>query len=264
VNIILFEPHEVGTPLPKRDERTIHLLKVLHKKPGDRFDAGILGGSLGTGAIEAIRLDGALVYSLDLGIIPPPRISIRAAVGFSRPIQIRRILRDLSNLGLAAVDLMGTELGEKSYRDTKLFSGGGARAALIEGAIQARDTTIPSLSVYPTLEVWLEERPWDKPSPAPQESTAAPIPMLNPFLRPGPLLIALDNIRPSGAMSNLSPHRRSMVLAIGPERGWSDQERGMLEEAGFVRFSLGKRALRTETACVAAATLAMEKMGELW
>jgi RsmE family RNA methyltransferase len=53
------------------------------------------------------------------------------------------------------------------------------------------------------------------------------------------------------------------VLAIGSERGWSERERDLFEAAGFLRLSLGSRALRTETACVAAAILALEKIGEL-
>jgi RsmE family RNA methyltransferase len=57
--------------------------------------------------------------------------------------------------------------------------------------------------------------------------------------------------------------RRPLVLTVGSERGWSDRERDCLEEAGFTRLSMGKRALRTETACTAAAILAMEKIGEL-
>jgi RsmE family RNA methyltransferase len=166
-------------------------------------------------------------------------------VGFPRPIQLKRLLRDLSSLGFAGIDLMGTELGEKSYRETKLISGGGARAALIEGAVQARDTVLPELRVYPDLAAWLEERPWVQDS------------------RLSPLLIAADHLRPEGSMAHLSPLRRAMVLAVGSERGWSDRERDMLEGAGFLRLSLGKRVLRTETACVAAAILAMEKIGGL-
>jgi len=54
-----------------------------------------------------------------------------------------------------------------------------------------------------------------------------------------------------------------MVLAVGSERGWSDKERDLLENAGFIRLSMGERALRTETACVAAAVLALEKIGAL-
>jgi RsmE family RNA methyltransferase len=241
MNIILFEPHEAGVPLTKRDERTIHLLKVLHKKSGDEFDAGILSGRLGTGRIEAIEAGGSLRYTLDLQEDPPPRLPIRMAVGFPRPIQLRRLLRDLSNLGLEAVDLLGTDLGEKSYRDTKLLDDGGARVALIEGAVQARDTGLPDLRLFPDVPSWLAERPWEGTAPG---------------------LIAADNLRPQGTFAGLAAKGRPLVIAVGSERGWSDRERDLLKAAGFLRLSLGKRALRTETACVAAAVLAMEKIGE--
>jgi RsmE family RNA methyltransferase len=248
VNLILLEPGELGKPLARRDERTIHLLKTLHKKAGDTFEAGVLGGQRGGGVIEKINLDGSILVSLQPRENPPPRLPIRVAVGFPRPIQIRRLLRDLSNLGVEAVDLMGTDLGEKSYRDAKLFDNGGARAALIEGAIQSRDTTIPALSVFARLEDWLFDRPWE---------------CQLPLHRQTPLLIAADNVRPEGAMSRVSPTKRPVALAIGSERGWSDRERDLLENAGFLRLSLGSRALRTETACIAAAIIAMEKIGEL-
>jgi 16S rRNA U1498 N3-methylase RsmE len=262
VNIILFEPQEMGKPLHRRDERTIHLLKVLRKKAGDSFEAGMLGGNRGTGFIESIKLDGSVVYTLDLKEEPPCRYPVRLAFGFPRPIQIRRILRDLSSLGLEAADLFGTELGEKSYRETKLFTDGGARAALIEGAVQARDTRIPLLSAWQTLEGWLEERPWDKPpaADAPDRNAYSPP---SGRLRAGPILIAADNVRPEGTFVNLSAFGQSMVVAVGSERGWSDRERDELEAAGFLRLSMGDRALRTETACTAAAVLALEKIGVL-
>jgi RsmE family RNA methyltransferase len=238
-------------PLKKRDERTIHLLKVLRKKTGDKFDAGILGGRLGTGRIESIEAGGSLRYTLDLQEDPPPRLPIRMAVGFPRPIQLRRLLRDLSNLGLEAIDLLGTDLGEKSYRDTRLLSDGGARAALIEGAVQARDTGLPVLRVFPDVRSWLAERPWET------------VPAVSPDVPPEAALVAADNVRPQGTFAGLAVEGRPLVIAAGSERGWSDRERDLLEAAGFRRLSLGRRALRTETACVAAAVLAMEKIGEL-
>jgi RsmE family RNA methyltransferase len=248
VNLILLEPGELGKPLARRDERTIHLLKTLHKKAGDTFEAGVLGGQRGGGVIEKINLDGSILVSLQPRENPPPRLPIRVAVGFPRPIQIRRLLRDLSNMGVEAVDLMGTDMGEKSYRDAKLIDNGGARTALIEGAIQSRDTTIPALTVFASLEDWLHERPWERHSP---------------HRRQTPLLVAADNVRPEGAMSRITPTKRPVALAIGSERGWSDRERDLLENAGFLRLSLGNRALRTETACIAAAIIVMEKIGEL-
>jgi RsmE family RNA methyltransferase len=265
VNIILFDPAEIGKPLARRDERTLHLLKVLHKKAGDTFEAGVLGGNLGLGRIDAIKLDGSIAYSLDLRDAPPARYPIRIAVGFPRPIQIKRLLRDLSNLGLEAVDLIGTELGEKSYRETKLLLDGGAQAALIEGAVQARDTQLPVLSVYQDLKEWLTEQPWNKPLSRDEKQVSDLRYEWGAYagIFRCPTLIAMDNVRPEGSLALLSALGQSIVLAVGCERGWSDNERDKLEKAGFLRLSMGSRALRTETACVAAAVLALEKIGVL-
>ena len=245
MNIILLEEHELGRSLSRRDERTIHLLKVLHKKAGDDFEAGIIGGMMGTGRIEKINLDGSIFVTVRVSDPPPPRLRLRIAVAFVRPIQIRRIFRDMSNMGISAIDLVGTDLGEKSYRDTKLLNDGGAQAALVEGAVQARDTQIPALAVYDNLEDWLRERPWE-----------------NTGSKRIPLLIAMDNVRPEGSFFHLSATSRPVVLAVGPERGWSDRERDIFEKAGFLRLSIGSRPLRTETACIAAVSIAMEKIEE--
>jgi len=244
VNIILLEEHELGRSLSRWDSRTVHLLKVLHKKPGDSFEAGILGGKRGTGRIEKINLDGSIFITITASDPPPARLRLRTAVAFVRPIQMRRIFRDLSNLGVSAIDIVGTEMGEKSYRDTKLMASGGAHAALVEGAVQSRDTLIPVLTVYETLDKWLQERPWEKDN------------------KRIPLLLAMDNVRSEGSFFHLSTTSRPVVLAVGPERGWSDRERELFEKAGFLRLSMGERPLRTETACVAAAALAMEKIEE--
>jgi len=246
VNIILLEEHELGRNLSRRDERTIHLLKVLHKKTGDEFEAGIVGGLRGTGKIEKINLDGSILVTVSGSETPPSRLRLRMAVSFVRPIQMRRIFRDLSNIGVTDIDIFGTDTGEKSYRDTKLFEDGGAHQALIEGAVQARDTLIPFITVYDNLDKWLEVRPWE-----------------NKDNRRIPFLLAMDNVRPEGSFFHLTPTTRPGVIAIGPERGWSDRERDLFERAGFLRLSMGRRALRSETACVAAASLAMEKIEDV-
>ena len=263
MNLILFTAHELGKALGRRDERTIHLLKVLRKNVGDSFDAGILGAQRGKGIIEKINFDGSVVFSLQLNETVPPRHAIRLAIGFPRPIQLRRVLRDLSNLGVSAIDLFGTDLGEKSYRDTKLFDAGGAKAALIEGAIQARDTSIPELTQYENLEKWLNEHPWETIDSSGKNASAKEgFSLLFQRIK-SPVLIAADNIRPEGALSRMSPTMNPVVITIGSERGWSDRERDLLEKAGFLRLSMGERALKTETACIAATVLVMEKIGVL-
>jgi 16S rRNA U1498 N3-methylase RsmE len=109
---------------------------------------------------------------------------------------------------------------------------------------------IPVLTAYPSLEAWLAERPWEEKDRRIR-------------IRQGPFLAALDNVRPEGAFARFPALGRPITLAVGPERGWSDRERDLLEAAGFIRLSRGNRALRTETACTAAVVLALEKSGEL-
>ncbi|MDR0403159.1 MAG: 16S rRNA (uracil(1498)-N(3))-methyltransferase [Treponema sp.] len=251
MNLILFEAGELSWPehsggpahvsLSRRDTRAAHLLKVLRKKEGDGFDAGVVDGKLGVGTIVETSA-AAVRCSLELDTAPPPRTPVRLAAGFSRPIQLRRMFRDMASLGLSAIDLAGTELGEKSYRDTKLLDDGGARAALLEGAAQARDTRLPKLALYPSLAVWLAARPWDGDAAG------------------RPMLVAADNVTPAGSFAGLE-HGDRAVLAVGSERGWSGAERELLDRAGFRRLSMGSRALRTETACTAAVILLMEKLG---
>jgi RsmE family RNA methyltransferase len=230
VNLILFEEDESGKSLRKSDPRAAHLVKNLRKNAGDEFDAGVLGGKRGKGRIERVGENGEVFFSLMLTETPPPRLPVTVTAGFPRPIQTRRLLRDLSSMGVRAINLVGCELGDKNYLKTTLLTDGGARAALIEGAVQARDTALPRLTVFPSLLAWLEEAAHAD----------------------GCRLIACDNAEPQGCLCDEMPGGGPVVLAIGPERGWSDRERLQLEAAGFKRLSLGRRAFRVETACIAA------------
>jgi 16S rRNA (uracil1498-N3)-methyltransferase len=78
-------------------------------------------------------------------------------------------------------------------------------------------------------------------------------------------LVPVADYRPAagGAKILLSPASRSplsklsftesqIVVAAGPEAGFTEDEEARLVEAGFVPASLGPRVLRTDTAAVAA------------
>ena len=55
----------------------------------------------------------------------------------------------------------------------------------------------------------------------------------------------------------------SVVLAVGPEGGWSPRDRGQLHGAGFEGLRLGPRILRTETAGIAAVAALQARWGDL-
>lgn len=54
------------------------------------------------------------------------------------------------------------------------------------------------------------------------------------------------------SLRDLKKPAASVVLAVGPEGGFSDNERAALAQCGFVGVRLGARVLRTETAALAA------------
>jgi 16S rRNA (uracil1498-N3)-methyltransferase len=80
--------------------------------------------------------------------------------------------------------------------------------------------------------------------------------------------IYLDD-RPSGghalddASSGADREGRRIVFAVGPEGGWSDEERAMLEAHGASPLTLGGRVLRAETAVFAGLTLLQHAYGDM-
>ncbi|MCC7632630.1 16S rRNA (uracil(1498)-N(3))-methyltransferase [Stenotrophomonas rhizophila] len=76
------------------------------------------------------------------------------------------------------------------------------------------------------------------------------------------LKLTLD---PLGAhrLSTLPAAPGGVVIAIGPEGGWSPRDRQALAEAGFQGLQLGPRILRTETAGLAAIAAVQARLGDL-
>ena len=233
MNIILFREGE--TFLPIRDERASHILKVLHLGKGDRFRGGYVNSMEGIMTVEDISDDG-----ISLSFAPEkdssalyPLTLICAQV---RPICMRRILREAVSMGVGKMILPVSDLGEKSYLGASLYTEGEYRKILIDGAMQSGFTGVSSVQIAGTLDEALAEASGD-------------------------VKIILDNRKGASRLSDADLKDRSAVLAIGPERGWSEREVRLFEEAGYYPMLLGKRILRTETAAVGGTLLALSRMG---
>ena len=263
MNICLFESSEIECPQPSLsfdDVRGRHILEVLHKKAGDDFTAGIIDGKSGLATITKID-DSARKIFFDFtptgdGKPLNPLIMI---VGFPRPIQLRRLLRDVAALGVRELHLTGTELGEKSYMQSDLAQPEKARELLLEGTVQAGSTHVPRVFIHKSVRDCLESMNC-------QGSLR---------LSKDPLLICLDNVNPkcslSEAISGAPAIRQAqeprvegeVIAAIGSERGWTAGERKLFEDAGFIRCGMGERIMRTETAVTVAGAIILNSMGRL-
>ncbi len=237
MNLILFEPAELAVPLPRIDPRAVHLLGVLRRTDGGTFDAGVVNGPRGQGTLVQIG-PGALTLRFTWGPAPPPPDPITLLIGLPRPQTARDILREATSLGVAALHFFRTERGESSYAQSALWASGEWRRHLITGAEQAFDTRLPAVTHGQSLAEVISSLP----TPASR--------------------VALDNYespQPLSAVEITPP----VVLAFGPERGWSATERDLLRAQGFAFAHLGPRVLRSETAVIAALAVVRAKLGLL-
>jgi 16S rRNA (uracil1498-N3)-methyltransferase len=237
VNLILFEPAEIGLPLSRADRRAVHLLEVLRRRVGDRFDAGIVNGPRGKGTLTGLD-EQALTLDFSWGPPPAELPLLALIVGLPRPQTARDILRDATSLGAGALHFVRTEKSEASYAQSTLWSSGEWRRHLIAGAEQAFETRIPEVTHGLTLA----------------DALAA----LSPTAR----RVALDNYEATTRLGQIAfLVGEAAVLAFGPERGWSARDRDALRAHGFTLAQLGSRVLRTETAVTAAVAIARARAG---
>ena len=232
MNIILLEKGE--TFLPSSDDRAKHIRKILHMSVGDTFRAGIINGYEGSARIISSDEKGIAIEftpSSDASDLYP----LTLIVAQVRPICMRRILREAVSLGVEHIILPVSDLGEKSYLSASLYTKGEYKDILLDGAMQSGATGVSRVTITENAE----------------EAIA---------IARGDVHILLDNAVGAVPLSEENLEKRSVVLAIGPERGWSERERNLFIDNGYRPMLLGKRILRTETAAVAGAAIALARM----
>ena len=265
MNIVLFDSAEIEEPLPLYDERASHILKILKKNVGDTFEAGIIGAMAGKALIMQINDEG-IAFNFTPNSDGKPLYPVSVIIGFPRPIQLKRLFRDMAGLGIAEIHLVGTELGEKSYMDSTIVERGSAYEALKNGSIQAKSTYIPELFVYPSLKNCLETLQKDDSCFCHSSTIKTALDNVRSYCSLNALLShnygALDTIRDYMSMEQITNAPR-VYAAIGSERGWTDNERSIFEQYKFVLTLMGSRVLRTETAATAAVTIILSQLGML-
>ena len=289
MNIILLRQEELSDgnfSFAKTDERFLHIKKVLKLGVGAVFKAGIIDGEKGTAEITSFsdelltarftvseKADGGA----DDSVLPP----IKLILGFPRPIQLRRILRDVAGLGIEALYLTGTELGEKSYLQADIAAETEIKRLLIDGCSQAGDTHIPKVyraySVRHFFDRYEDDiRPdhlrvvLDVPFQIEQGSQDS---IEQNCMKQGHIgqdCLEQAHSEQSDTLCVPAMHplpqlqwdgRQTLWLAVGNERGWSLNERLLFAKKQFTAYTMGRRILRTETAVTSAIAVCLALSG---
>ena len=233
MNLLILRPGEVdaSNTVKLSDARAAHALTVLRIADGGELRIGLLDGPLGIGVVQA-RENGAITLRCRFEDRIPPRPRVDLLLALPRPKVLRRLWAQVAALGVDRIILTNAERVERNYFDTHLLEPDSYVPLLVEGLQQAKDTRLPRVSVHKRLKVLIEDD-LDSLSNSDLRLLADP---------------SADRM-PSDIVTSATPDR--VLVAIGPEGGWNAFERDLFAAHRFIMTGLGRRTLRTDTACVA-------------
>lgn len=230
MNLLLLERAEIiGNEAFLTGRRAEHLLKVLRVAPGDSVRVGVVQGKLGSGRV--LTIEGETVrLAVTLERMPVCAFEVELILALPRPIMLQRILKQATVLGVRRFHLIRSRRVEKSFFHSPVLAPDKIRSILLDGMEQAMDTWLPEVTIHHQFKPFIEDV----------------LPTLS-----GQGVIA----HPDGAgtlvgipISGESSQR--LLLAVGPEGGWSDRELQCFADCGFYGFTMGNRILHVDTAVV--------------
>lgn len=240
MNLILVFSSEIGPDgrVELTDGRARHIRKVLRAKPGKTLRIGRVNGPLGAGVVESVSAEMVTLCCQWESRIPE-RPSIDLLLAMPRPKVLKRLWAQFAALGVGRIVITNAEKVERYYFDTHILRPEFYESRLIEGLQQARDTLLPDVTIERQLKPFLEKET---------------------FPEVGKKILA----DPSGEKTIFqcleSRREQRVLLAVGPEGGWTPYELDLLKSHGFELFGMGSRILRTDTACIGLIALIEEAL----
>ncbi|MGF1510688.1 MAG: RsmE family RNA methyltransferase [Myxococcota bacterium] len=209
-----------------RGDRARESARILQARGVSAFEGQVLRAgraNVGPGEARVVSLrDGLLtVRFVPTGQEEASRLHL--VLGIPRPKFLRRILPQIAAQGVGSIDLVRTWRTERTFLQSPLLQPEGHTPLLHEGMMQGGWTCVPSVRVHPRFEGFLETIPHERD-------------------------------KWMGSLTGTGPPRlgrRDLVVAVGPERGFSDYESERLLAAGFRPVRVPCGVMRTDTACVA-------------
>lgn len=229
-----------GSEITLPEDAAHHLLRVLRLREGDRCvlfngdDHDYAATVIAAGKRDArVRIDAACPIAHE------SPLQITLVQGIARGEKMDLILQKATELGVSAVVPVSAERSE-----VKLDPERAAKrvahwhSVVISACEQSGRARLPLLAAPTTLD------------------------RLPAYLPTDALRLTLDP-QAEQCLRTLAPPAAQVVVAIGPEGGWSPRDRVLLAQNGFQGLRLGPRILRTETAGLAAIAALQTRFGDL-
>lgn len=224
---------EAKSGLNPDDPRARHLRETVGLAVGGIFHVGIENGLRGIATMMALAPKFSFTVAWEKSA--QRRLPLTVLVGLPRPQTAKKVLHDLASLGAARIIFFESAKGDPGYLTSSLWKDGEWREHVLKGTEQACSTLVPEVTRVGSLTEAIG------------------------FIDAAAWKLALDPYEAAGA-PEISAPAKAAVLAIGPERGFADEERAALRTAGFAFAHLGDRILRVEAAALVGGALMLAQL----
>jgi 16S rRNA (uracil1498-N3)-methyltransferase len=211
---------DLGAPVLSDDDRA-HLVRSLRLRDGEAVT--VSDGRGGRRPCRFVAADGTVTPDGDVERAPAPAPTITVALAIPKGDRLEWAVQKLTETGVDRIVLLHTD------RSVVRWDGDDDRAA----RRLARLRRIAREAAMQSRRVWLP-------------GVDGPVAFGDALTWPGVCVADAGGAPPS----LVSP-----TVLVGPEGGWSDDERAAVAAGGVARVSFGAYVLRVETAAVAATVL---------
>ena len=212
-------------------EQVTHIKEVLKSKVGDSLTIGEIGGNLGKATIAEINDNEVLLCDVILDKKPPAKLDLTVILALPRPKVLRRLIMDMTSLGVNKLIIVNSYRTQKSYWQSPLLER--IDEFVFEGLQQAIDTVPLEVELKKRFKPFVEDE-----FPALLGNAVIAHPYATQSWK-----TYLDGLKSKSSDNETMPK----ILCVGAEGGWIDYEVDLLCKHGCTAVSLGERILRTET-----------------
>lgn len=222
--VILFDDDFIKENFVRlKGRRLKHVLSIHKAEIGDMLKVGLLGGKMGEGLITELTKD-KLEMKINLSYDPPSSSNIQLIMAMPRPKVFKRIIQDITTIGIKKIYIIKTWRVDKSYWGSTVLEENSLFESMVFGLEQGKDTILPEIYIKKLFKPFVEDE-------------------LQGIIK-GTRPIVAHPIAEEQCPRNIT---KPLTLAIGPEGGFIAYEIDTLKKIGFEVFSLGDRILRVET-----------------
>lgn len=245
MNLILVERGEIDDRgcVSLNDRRAEHILNIIKPDIGTELALGIVGEGAGKATVITSQHPDCIALQIDESLLKrevgtllavPDKLNLTLLIALPRPKVARRLVRLCAECGIDALHFINSYKVEKSFWQSPLLAKDAIDRQIMLGLEQSKDTQPPAVQFHKRFKPFVEDQ-------LPSIASGKQCFVAHPYHAEKHIdQLAIAN-------SEHSERNQALLVAVGPEGGFTPYEIDSLQQAGLSSVDFGRRIYRVET-----------------